>query len=303
MCVFCAPSAEAVWRRLVYRHAVISAALIDPGAPELRHPDTILLDARSGPDAYARYRAEHVRGARYIDLERDLSAPPDDPADGGRHPLPPIESWAATLGRLGIAPDSDVAVYDDASGANAAARVWWMLRAAGHTRVAVLDGGLAGARDAGLPFAAGDEVWAPREPYPCTTYALPTLRLDDVSASLRSGTRLLLDVRAAARYRGEHEPIDPVAGHIPGALNHPLTQHLDERGRFLPPEALRAQYEALLSGRAPSELVLSCGSGVTACHGLLALEHAGLSGAALYVGSFSEWCRVRPVASSSPARG
>lgn len=279
----------------MYRHGVISTALVDPQAPELRGAGTILLDARSGPDAHARYLADHLQGARFIDLERDLSAP-DDPARGGRHPLPPIGEWSATLGRLGIGPDDDVVVYDDQGGANAAARAWWMLRAVGHTRVAVLDGGLAAGRAAGLAFAAGAESWSPRDPYPCSAYALPTLDLAAIEASQASGTHVLVDVRGAVRYRGEQEPIDPVAGHIPGALNHPLTEHLGADGRFLPPESLRAQYEALLDGRPATDLVLSCGSGVTACHGLLALAHAGLDGAALYVGSFSEWCRVRPVA-------
>ncbi|MCA9574283.1 MAG: sulfurtransferase [Myxococcales bacterium] len=276
---------------------MISTALVDPNAPELRAPPTILLDARSGPDARARYLAEHLRGARFVDLESDLSAP-DDPARGGRHPLPPIARWAETLGRLGIGPDDDVVVYDDMGGANAAARAWWMLRAAGHTRVAVLDGGWAAARAAGLPCESGEAHWDGKAPYPTAAYALPTVDLAGVEAAQATGTRVLVDVRSAPRYRGEEEPIDPVAGHIPGALNHPLTQHLGPDGRFLPPAELRAQYEALLQGCPASDLVLSCGSGVTACHGLLALEHAGLPGAALYVGSFSEWCRVRPVATS-----
>jgi thiosulfate/3-mercaptopyruvate sulfurtransferase len=291
----CAPLARALGEWLLYCHGVISTPLLDTAAPELRDSRTILLDARSGPDAKARYQADHLRGARFIDLESDLSAP-EDAARGGRHPLPPIAAWAATLGRLGIGPDDDVLVYDDMGGANAAARAWWMLRAVGHARAAVLDGGLAAARAAGLPFSGDAEAWAVREAYPCAAYTLPTLDLAAIEASQADDTHVLVDVRAAARYRGEHEPIDPVAGHIPGARNHPLTQHIGPDGRFLSPDALRAQYEALLAGRPATDLVLSCGSGVTACHGLLALEHAGLPGAALYVGSFSEWCRVRPVA-------
>jgi thiosulfate/3-mercaptopyruvate sulfurtransferase len=280
---------------MVYRHAVISSPLIDARAPELRARHTILLDARSGPDARERYAAEHLRVARFIDLETDLSAPTSQPEHGGRHPLPPIASWAATLGRLGIGPDDSVVIYDDQGGANAAARAWWMLRAVGHQRVWVLNGGLAAARDANLPCANREEAWTPKPPYPCSAYLLPTLDLAAVEASQRDGSRVLVDVRSAPRFRGEQEPIDPIAGHIPGALNHPLSLHLGPDGLFLPPEVLRAQYEQLLDGRPASDMVLSCGSGVTACHGLLAMEHAGLPGAALYVGSYSEWCRVRPV--------
>ena len=283
---------------MVYRHAVISSPLIDARAPELRARHTILLDARSGPDARARYAAEHLRVARFIDLETDLSAPTAHPEDGGRHPLPSIAAWCATLGRLGIGPDDSVVIYDDQGGANAAARAWWMLRAVGHERVWVLDGGFAAARDANVPCASREEAWTPKPPYPAEAYSLPTVDIHTVEASQTSGSRVLVDVRSAPRFNGEVEPIDPVAGHIPGALNHPLTLHTGADGRFLPPEQLRAQYEALLQGRPPSDMVLSCGSGVTACHGLLVMEHAGLTGASLYVGSFSEWCRVRPVATT-----
>lgn len=298
MCVVCALPKRVASQHMVYRHSVISSPLIDARAPELRARNTILLDARGGPDAHQRYAAEHLRVARFIDLERDLSAPTAHPEDGGRHPLPPIAEWSATLGRLGIGPDDDVVIYDDQGGANAAARAWWMLRAVGHQRVWVLDGGLAAARDANLPCSTGEEAWTPKPPYPAKAYALPTLDINAVEASQADGSRVLVDVRSAPRFNGEVEPIDPVAGHIPGALNHPLTLHLGADGRFLPPEQLRAQYEQLLAGRPPSDMVISCGSGVTACHGLLAMEHAGLPGAALYVGSFSEWCRVRPVATA-----
>ncbi len=277
---------------------MISTALIGPDAPELRVDTLLFLDARSGPDAEARYLAGHLRGARWIDLERDLSTVGDNPKEGGRHPLPAPAAWATTLSRLGLRPDQDVVVYDDQGGANAAARAWWMLRAVGHERVAVLDGGLQGAVAAGLPLGEGPEEPAAPSDYPVRDYAWPTLDLSGVEAALAAGRKTLIDVRGAARYRGEHEPIDPVAGHIPGAINHPLTHHLDAQGRFLPAETLRAQYEALLEGQAPADLVFSCGSGVTACHGLLAMHHAGLPGAALYVGSFSEWCRQRQVAVS-----
>jgi thiosulfate/3-mercaptopyruvate sulfurtransferase len=250
-----------------------------------------LLDVRMGPDAAARYADRHLKGAVYVDLERDLSGDTSHPERGGRHPLPPIEVWAATLGRLGIDPVTPVVVYDDAGGAKAAARAWWMLRAVGHDEVAVLDGGLAAAEAAGLPMASGVETAPSAPPYPCRAWQRPVEPLEAVDRLRADAGWRLIDVRAPERYRGEHEPLDPVAGHIPGARNLPLTDNLDEAGRFRSPAALRAHYAEALGDVPPERVVVSCGSGVTACHTLLALERAGLEGARLYVGSFSEWSR------------
>jgi thiosulfate/3-mercaptopyruvate sulfurtransferase len=250
----------------------------------------VLLDARSGPDARAAYAEAHLAGAQFVDLEHDLAGHPADAAHGGRHPLPEPSAFAARLGAWGITPDSHVVVYDDQNGANAAARVWWMLRALGHERVQVLDGGLQAARSAGLKVDNVRPTPRPAPPYPARTFA-GTVTIDDVERARKSQDALVVDVRAAPRFAGKHEPIDPVAGHIPGAVNVPLTENLEASGRFKSAEALRALYAPVLGTRAPEQAIVHCGSGVTACHTLLALERAGLGGASLYVGSWSEWCR------------
>ncbi|HJL14230.1 MAG TPA: sulfurtransferase [Sandaracinaceae bacterium LLY-WYZ-13_1] len=250
-----------------------------------------VLDARMGPDARERYAARHLEGAVFVDLETELSGDTSRPERGGRHPLPSLEDWALTLGRLGITPTTPVVVYDDAGGAKAAARAWWMLRAVGHDAVAVLDGGLPAAEAAGLPTASGETTVEPAPPYPVERWVAPTKTIDEVAALGRDEGWRLIDVRARERYRGDREPLDPAAGHIPGARNVPLAENLDEGGRFLAPEALRALYAERLGDVSAARVVVSCGSGVTACHTVLALEHAGLPGASLYVGSWSEWCR------------
>jgi thiosulfate/3-mercaptopyruvate sulfurtransferase len=199
--------------------------------------------------------------------------------------------FAARLGAWGIRPESHVVAYDDQGGANAAARLWWMLRALGHTRVQVLDGGLSGALAAGATLSAEPARPSLAPPYPGAAWSWPTADIDAVEQARHAPERLVLDVRAAPRFRGEHEPIDPVAGHIPGAHNLPLSENLGPDGRFKSAAELRRLYGDLLQGRAPEQLIAHCGSGVTACHTLVALERAGLQGASLYVGSWSEWCR------------
>jgi thiosulfate/3-mercaptopyruvate sulfurtransferase len=251
----------------------------------------LLLDVRSGPAGAQAYHGCHLKGALHVDLDRDLAAPATDPRHGGRHPLPDVATFCATLGRLGVSPDSDVVLYDDMGGANAAARLWWMLRALGHRKVRVLDGGIAAAIAAGLPMTAGPGVPTPVAPYPATRFDAPVVTHSDVDRARQDPTCCVLDVRTAERFAGIREPIDPVAGHIPGAVNLPLSGNLDAEGHFKSADELRAQYSALLAGRDPTRLIVSCGSGVTACHTLLALHRAGMDGAALYVGSWSEWCR------------
>lgn len=250
-----------------------------------------LLDARPGAEAYA---AGHLAGALHADLNTDLSsasAPGFDPARGGRHPLPDAARFAARLGAWGIGPGTPVVVYDAAAGGSAAARAWWMLRALGHADVAVLDGGLPAALAAGLPLTTEVPAVAPLPPYPRASWALPTVEMDGVAARLADPGWKVLDVRSAERWRGETEPLDPVPGRIPGTVNVPYAENLGPGGRFRPPAALRELYLRRLAGTPPERLVVHCGSGVTACHTLLALEAAGLHGAALYVGSYSEWCR------------
>lgn len=262
-------------------------------APDLRHRLAALrlLDAR--PDAAA-YASGHLPGALHADLNRHLSTASDpghDPVRGGRHPLPPLDRFTAQLGVWGIDPGTEVVVYDASGGGNAAARLWWMLRALGHERVAVLDGGLQAALEAGMELTAEAPAIAPVAPYPADQWRLPLVDAEAVEDLRRDPARRLLDVRSAERWRGENETLDPVAGHIPGSLNLYWADNLEPDGRFKAPEALRAQYEALLDGTPPHRLAVHCGSGVTACHTLLALEVAGLPDASLYVGSWSEWCR------------
>lgn len=252
------------------------------------HPTEVrLLDARSGPSARADYDAAHLPGAYFADLERDLSTP-DDPARGGRHPLPSLEDFRATLGRWDITPTTPVVVYDASGGILAAARAWWMLRALGHEAVAVLDGGLRAALDAGLTTTSEVPPFASTPPYPASAWSLPIVDQEEVDARRTDPSWRVVDVRAPERFDGRSETLDPIAGHIDGAINLPCAENL-EGGRFLDASTLRARFEAALPD--PTRTIVSCGSGVTACHTLLALEHAGLPGAALYVGSWSEWCR------------
>ncbi len=250
----------------------------------------ILLDCRAGVSARTDYDRGHLPGAIFADLERDLAAPTAAAERGGRHPLPAPEVFAATVGRWGIGPETHVVVYDDQGGANAAARAWWMLRALGHAKVQVLDGGLSAALAQGAQLTNEVPPSTPKPPYPTLGYGLPMADIDEVDRARTATSHRVLDVRASARFRGESEPIDPVAGHIPGAINLPYAENLRD-GRFRPAKELHASYEELLGDVPAENLIVHCGSGVTACHTLLALDRAGISGARLYVGSWSEWCR------------
>lgn len=255
----------------------------------------ILLDARPR----AEYDAGHLPGARHADPERHLSTASrddHDPAKGGRHPLPSLREFCATVGAWGLAPGSRVVVYDAAGGGNAAARAWWMLRSLGLAGAQVLDGGLAAAQEAGLALTTEVPEVEPAEPYPAARWHSTIAEMDIVAQLAKHPGWRVLDVRSAERFRGETEPFDPVAGHIPGAVNLPWTENLGPDGRFKSPEGLRMTYAPIIQGLRPDHLVVHCGSGVTACHTLLALELAGFLGPegeapALYVGSWSEWCR------------
>jgi thiosulfate/3-mercaptopyruvate sulfurtransferase len=262
---------------------------------ELGDPRLVILDARAGADARDRFRAQHLRGARFVSGDHDL-ATQGDPAKGGRHPLPTLEVFSATLARLGVVRDSRIVVLDDKNGMNPAARAWWMLLAVGLD-VRVLDGGLASAIDAGLPTEQGEASITPAAPMQLDRWQLPTVAIDRIDALSRSPSVPVLDARNLARHRGDADPFDPRPGHIPSTTNAPHEASLDANGRTLDAATLRARFTSLLGAHAPSEAIVYCGSGVTACHLLLAMEHAGLPGAALYVGSFSEWTRTgRPVA-------
>jgi len=266
---------------------ILPAALVQSSA------ELVLLDCRTDLGAYA---IGHLAGAHHAQLERDLSsaqAPGADPARGGRHPLPSPAQFAATLASWGVTPHSHVLAYDDQAGANAAARLWWMLRAFGHERVQVVDGGLSALLAAGHELTTDVPAKHAGPPYPASRFALPLATISDVERARNSSHERVLDVRAAFRFRGESEPIDPVAGHIPGAHNLPFSENLRPDDTFKSGDELREQYQRFLGAIEPDQLIVHCGSGVTACHTLLALERAGLPHAKLYVGSYSEWCRGR----------
>ena len=277
----------------------IHTTLIDTAtlAARLTDPTVVIIDCRfelAKPEAgELAYAAGHIPGAAYAHLDRDLSGPKT--GSNGRHPLPSPSVLAATLGRLGIDATTQVIAYDQDNGMHAS-RLWWLLRWMGHEAVAVVDGGFAAWVADGHAMAHDVEVHAART---FSGAANPDLTVDAavVGALARSGSARVIDARAPERYRGETEPIDPVAGHIPGAVNYWFARNLIN-GRFRSAEALRAEFETLVSGVAMDQVVSYCGSGVTGCHNLLALEHAGLRGARLYPGSWSEWVSdpSRPVA-------
>ena len=264
-------------------------------------PRVAVIDCRfdlMNPEAGRRaYLAAHIPGARYADLNRDLSAPVGPHT--GRHPLPAPETFARRLGELGVGNATQVVAYDDAGGAFAA-RLWWMLRWVGHGAVAVLDGGFKAWTAHGGPLQSGTPEYDVEHfvPQPDAGAVLSTA---DVERALQGSTILLIDARAPERFAGRVEPIDPVAGHVPGAVNHPMNVNLDAEGRFLPAAELEARWRERLAGRDAGNVVAMCGSGVTACHNLLSLEAAGLSGGKLYAGSWSEWIRDphRPIARGS----
>jgi thiosulfate/3-mercaptopyruvate sulfurtransferase len=250
-------------------------------------------DLHNEPWGREQYLASHIPGAVHANLNDDLAGPRT--GRNGRHPLPTLDALVATLGRWGIGRDTQVVAYDQDSGMYAS-RLWWLLRYAGHVAVAVLDGGWAAWTREGRPTRSGDETRTP------VTFSLSTgveqpVLVDDVSAALGDRERLLVDARAPERYEGRVEPIDRVPGHIPGAVNHFFKGNVNEQGLMLPPDVLRENFARVLKGKDPAQVIAYCGSGVTACHNLLAMEHGGLHGARLYPGSWSEWSSdaARPI--------
>lgn len=274
--------------RLMDARATASAA------PQLRVLDArfSLADPQSGAQLYAQ---GHLPGALYADLNRDLS---DLGRTGhGRHPLPDSDAFAARLGEWGIGPQTRVVVYDAGDGSMAAARLWWLLRLIGHAHVQVLDGGFAAWQAAGLPVTAALPQVSPLPPYPGRFDRSRIASVEEVQARLKHAPGWLIDARAGERFRGEVEPLDPVAGHVPGAVNRPFALNVHD-GRLRPADDLRAALQPLIGTHAPDEVVLMCGSGVTACHLLLAMDVAGLEGARIYADSWSGWVSdpSRPVA-------
>jgi len=258
---------------------------------QLNNPHWVIIDCRfslADTEAGAKaYRHGHIPNARYAGLDKDLSSAISDFT--GRHPLPNFALLAKKLGNWGITNTSQVVAYDDAGGAFAG-RLWWLLRCMGHDKVAVLDGGLKQWQKQGLPITTTLPTIKPVtfRPYLNEAAWLNALQVQD---SLARKAICLIDARTPERYRGEQEPIDPVAGHIPYALNRAFQLNLDSNGLFLSAEQLREQFNRLIGPTAPEQVVHYCGSGVTACHNLLAMEHAGLTGSKLYAGSWSEWIR------------
>jgi thiosulfate/3-mercaptopyruvate sulfurtransferase len=246
------------------------------------------------------YGAAHIPGAVYANLSRDLSGAPS--GTNGRHPLPCVEDLEATFGRLGISSDTQVVIYDQDAGMYAS-RMWWMLRYMGHESAAVLDGGWAKWTREQRPVRSGEES---RPPAVFTAHRRKEMRvmMDHVQASLGDSSLLLVDARAPERFAGASEPLDRTPGHIPGAVNYFYKRNMTDEGVMLPPERLRQQLAEVLGDRRADHVVMYCGSGVTACHNLLAMEHAGLSGAKLYVGSWSEWSAdpARPVETSTKSK-
>ena len=242
----------------------------------------------------AQYQVGHIPGAVYAHLDRDLSG--HKTGRNGRHPLPEMDALQERFGRWGIGPGTQVVAYDQDTGMEAS-RLWWLLRYLGHTAVAVLDGGLARWTAEGRPLRGGAE-----QPTPATFIGQPQAEMlaeaGDIEQLRQDPSARVIDARAPERFRGDTEPLDPVAGHIPGAVNHPYLSNLQADGTFRTPADLRQHLAAALGGVPAAQTAVYCGSGVSACHNLLALEHAGLTGAKLYAGSWSEWCaeEERPVA-------
>ena len=283
----------------------MSTTLITPEqlAIQVDNPHWVILDCRhdlmnpaAGRDAYA---AGHLPGAQFADMDHQLSGARygEDGVFRGRHPLPERAAFIATLRSWGISDDSQVVAYD-AHGGMFAARLWWLLRWVGHAPVAVLDGGIGAWSAQGLPVTT---ELATRSAGTITERValVHTVDAAGVLANLDGGARTVIDARAPERFRGENETMDPVGGHIPGATNRFFKDNLDADGRFKSPAQLKAEFARLVAD--PAEAIMQCGSGVTACHNLLALEVAGLTGAALYPGSWSEWCAdpARPVATGA----
>lgn len=276
------------------------STLIDVAALQshLDKPDWRIVDVRhqlTDPDYGERVYAEaHIPGAVFMHCDRDLSGPMT--GRNGRHPLPDRRRLIARLGEVGIGTRTQVVVYDDAQGM-IAGRLWWLLRWLGHEAVAVLDGGLQAWQAGGGVLTAALPSWSPTE-FVAAAPLTALVTVSEVQAALGSPTMQIVDARAPDRFRGENETLDPVGGHIPGAINRFFRDNLEADGRFKAPAQLRAEWLARLAGIAPERVVHQCGSGVSACHNQLAMAVAGLGGSGLYAGSWSEWCAdaSRPVA-------
>jgi thiosulfate/3-mercaptopyruvate sulfurtransferase len=257
---------------------------------KLHLSEIILVDARAGLNSEENYQKEHLENARYVDLNKDLATVEKDPANDGRHPLPSLEKFSEVLSKTGISPESHVVIYDDKNGSNAAARFWWMLRAVGHQKVQVLNGGLQEALKIGFPVTSEKEQFEPTH-YSVSNWKLALADIEEVETARNSNENIVIDVRDKNRFDGLTEPLDLIAGHIPGAINVPFSENLNEEGFYKSAEILKEKYVAILGNTKPENTIVHCGSGVTACHTLLAMDYAGIPIPKLYVGSWSEWSR------------
>jgi thiosulfate/3-mercaptopyruvate sulfurtransferase len=249
-----------------------------------------LMNPAAGPAAFAQ---THIAGARYVNLDTDLSdkSAAADQASGGRHPLPSAAKFAAWLGAVGVTPATQVVVYDR-NGVNYCGRAWWMLQWCGHRNVAVLDGGLQAWQAAGGAVQSGDGAILAdfsKDEYPLVQLNKSLMAIDTVAMAVKNSTHTIIDARATPRFKGEVEPLDPVAGHIPGALNRPFALNIGAKGLFKPAAVLRAEFDALLAGRDASKVIHHCGSGVSAVPNVLAMAIAGYPPSSLFAGSWSEW--------------
>jgi thiosulfate/3-mercaptopyruvate sulfurtransferase len=251
----------------------------------------IIVDVSNGKNAKSNYEAKHLDGALFVDLNTQLAEIKNDLSIGGRHPLPQIENFAKTVSNLGISPKSHIILYDDKNGSNAAARFWWMLKSIGHEKVQVLNGGIQEAEKSGFPLSSKIEISNETELYKVDHWKLRIAEIEEVEKVSQTETHIVIDVRDVERYDGETETIDLIAGHIPGAINVPFTGNLDENGLFFSPDLLKKKYQELFGCVEMDNIIVHCGSGVTACHTLIAIAYAELEIPKLYVGSWSEWSR------------
>lgn len=250
--------------------------------------EIILVDARAGINAEENYKNEHLKNARFVDLNRDLATVEKDPSKGGRHPLPSLKKFSEVLSRLGISPSNHIIIYDDKNGSNAAARFWWMLRSVGHEKVQVLNGGLQAAQKVGYPVNSEIEKFDSTD-YPISKWNLALADIEEVETARNSKEYIVIDVRDKNRFDGLTEPLDLIAGHIPGAVNVPFSENLNEDGFYKSASALAEKYNEIIGNKNTENIIVHCGSGVTACHTLLAMDYAGIPIPKLYVGSWSEW--------------
>jgi thiosulfate/3-mercaptopyruvate sulfurtransferase len=263
--------------------------------------DILILDVSNGKDAQSNYNQKHLDGAIFVDLNTELTEINEDLSIGGRHPLPSIENFSQLLSKIGITPNRHVVLYDDKSGANAAARMWWMLKSVGHEKVQVLNGGFQEAERLNFPINSKTVIPISAQEYRIENWELPLATINEVEKASVLQNGLIIDVRETSRFNGEVEPIDLISGHIPNAINIPFSSNLDENGLFLSSEKLKGKYKNVFESNDSKTIIVHCGSGVTACHTLLAMSYAGFEIPKLYVGSWSEWSRNnKPIAVGKP---